>query len=107
MVKHTKPQKTSPSAETKNHRKGAGSDKQLSEIQAAAAQAQAAYQWEKAIPLYSQALEAARRGKRPAARRARQIEYDLLDGQAECYRNLGDFTAESDALEIRLARYAP
>jgi PAS domain S-box-containing protein len=99
MVKKTKPKKTSPSAEPRKISKRTSSDQRLSDIRVAAAQAQAAYQWEKALPLYSQALEVARRGKQPVSRSVLQTEYDLLDGQAECHRNLGDFAAESDALK--------
>ncbi len=106
MVDNTNPKKTSPASEPIKISKRKNSDQRLSKIQIAAFQAQAAYQWEKAVPLYVQALAVARRVKQPVSTRALETEYDLLDGQAECYRNLGDFTAESGALQamIGLAR---
>ena len=106
MVNHTKPQKTSPSSEPRNISKRKSSEQQLNEIEIAAAQARAAYQWEKALPLYTQALAVARRGKQPVSANNLLTEFNLLDGQAECCRNLGDFAAKSGALEsmFELAR---
>ena len=106
MVKHTKPKKIPTSSEPTEISDRKSAEQQLREIESAAAQARAAYQWEKALPLYSQALSVARQGKQPDSSSDLLNEYDLLDGQAECYRNLGDFAAESDTLEnmVGLAR---
>jgi PAS domain S-box-containing protein len=70
----------------------------IHELQAAATQAQAAFQWQEAISLYSQAL--AQQEVPPTK------AYDLVDGRATCYRQVGDFPAAEADLEAltRLAR---
>jgi PAS domain S-box-containing protein len=76
----------------------ARTDRSLEELQAAASRARAAYQWEEALSLYTQALA------RPDASRP-ETAYDLLDGRAECHRFLGNLEAEGNDLEA-MARLA-
>jgi len=63
----------------------------LTELRAQAERARAGYKWQEAIERYTAALALA--GDQPA------LCYDLLDGQAECRRMSGDFTAEVADLE--------
>ncbi len=71
----------------------------LQDLQTAAARARAAFDWQLAASLYTQALE------QPAAR-AREVSYALRDARAECHRHLGDLAAEDADLEamVRLAQ---
>ena len=69
----------------------------LSDLQAAAARAEAAREWEKAGDLYTQAL--ARAGKSPKRAPTR---YDLLSRRAECSRMMGSLVAEAADLDAML-----
>jgi signal transduction histidine kinase/DNA-binding response OmpR family regulator/tetratricopeptide (TPR) repeat protein len=70
----------------------------LQDLQASAAAARAAFDWERACALYTQALEHA-----PEAER--ETRYELLDGRAECQDFLGRLDAQDADLEemVRLA----
>jgi PAS domain S-box-containing protein len=67
------------------------------ELQAAAAQAQTAYEWETAVSLYAQALDLAEVPPRDTS--TDLLVYALLDQRAECHRHLGDLVAEDADLE--------
>ena len=69
----------------------------LADLQAAAARAASAREWEVAGDLYKQAL--ARTGKSP---RHAPTRYELLSRRAECYGMTGNFVAEAANLDARL-----
>src|SRR5512143_1424616 len=69
----------------------------LADLQAAAARAEAAHEWEAAGDLYTQALARAGKSRRHAAAR-----YDLLSRRAGCYSMMGGFAAEAADLDALL-----
>jgi GAF domain-containing protein/CheY-like chemotaxis protein/tetratricopeptide (TPR) repeat protein len=87
-------------------------DQELIGLQTAADNARAAFENQKAIELYSRAVErtdakAARGGKdKGTRRRVELLRFDLLAGRAECYERTGELQAEAaDLAEMaRLAR---
>jgi len=62
----------------------------VSDLRAAAARAQTAYQWEDAVDHFSRALD--------LPDLSPTEEYELLNGRAFCYQRLGKFQAEVDDL---------
>jgi tetratricopeptide (TPR) repeat protein len=63
----------------------------LSDLRAAAEQARAALDWDRAIALYGQVLE--------GAALESEDRYELLESRAECYRKLGHYDAQLADLE--------
>ncbi len=87
-----------PAAARKSKASSQAAGPSLTDLQAAAARAEAARDWEAAGELYTQALARAGRSRRQAATR-----YDLLSRRAECYSMIGALAAEAADLDAMLA----
>ena len=95
MAEKASKRRKSKKAPPKNGQKAGLSAPGVADLQAAAEQAIKAYQYEDAISLFNQALEAA---QREGTSLEPLDEYELLSGRALCYSRLGLLKEEGDDL---------